>query len=269
VTICDQDYSTDIIERRWLSKKTFEIKLSRPASFTFKPGQRISLKHKKMERDYSLASSPDESHLKLCIRHVKKGVLSQELGDTQIGTRMSFAGPHGYFTFKDLQRPTVFIATGTGIAPFRSMVRSGISPDFLLHGVETTDDLYYSEEFQSAAESLITCRCICHRIAVISTCAGEGKWSAMLHCWSMSCLRALLFIPKPFIDGLVKSRKSKLFTSVFCIWYLVFSILAYRYCIIYFIPNTKHLMDSTFYESIFINHSTNYSALKNSDIRSR
>jgi len=157
VTICDQDYATDIIERCWLSKKTFEIKLSRPASFTFKSGQRISLKHKKMERDYSLASSPDESHLKLCIRYVKKGVLSQELGDTQIGTRISFAGPHGYFTFKSPQRPTVFIATGTGIAPFRSMVRCGIAPDFLLHGVETTDDLYYSEEFQSAAESYIPC----------------------------------------------------------------------------------------------------------------
>ena len=157
MTICDQDYSADIIERRWLSKKTFEIILNRPASFTFKPGQRISLKFKKMERDYSLASSPDESHLKLCIRHVKKGVLSQALGDTQIGTRISFAGPHGYFTYKDPQRPTVFIATGTGIAPFRSMVRSGTSPDFLLHGVETSEDLYYSEEFQSVAESYIPC----------------------------------------------------------------------------------------------------------------
>ena len=157
MTICDQDYSADIIERRWLSKKTFEIILNRPASFTFKPGQRISLKFKKMERDYSLASSPDESHLKLCIRHVKKGVLSQALGDTQIGTRISFAGPHGYFTYKDSQRPTVFIATGTGIAPFRSMVRSGTSPDFFLHGVETSEDLYYSEEFQSVAESYIPC----------------------------------------------------------------------------------------------------------------
>jgi len=53
-------------------------------------------------------------------------------------------------------------------------------------------------------------------------------------------------------DGLVKSRKSKLFTRVFCIWYLVFSILTYQYCIIYFIPNTKHSMNSTFYEFIKI-----------------
>lgn len=157
MTICDQDYSADIIERRWLSKKTFEIKLSRPAFFTFKPGQRISLKHKKMERDYSLASSPDESHLTLCIRYVEGGLLSQALGDTGIGTRLSFYGPHGYFTFKPSQRPTVLVASGTGIAPFRSMVRSGINPEFILHGVETSADLYYAEELEPASGSYIPC----------------------------------------------------------------------------------------------------------------
>ena len=32
MTICDQDYSADIVERRWLSKKTFEIKMIRDAT---------------------------------------------------------------------------------------------------------------------------------------------------------------------------------------------------------------------------------------------
>ena len=153
----EKDYSAEIIERGRLSKKTFEIKLHRPEAFNFKPGQRIILKYKNFERDYSLASSPDESYLTLCIRYVEGGLLSQAIGDAEIGTRLSFYGPHGYFTFKPSQRPTVLVASGTGIAPFRSMVRSGISPDFLLHGVETTDDLYYSEEFQSVAESYIPC----------------------------------------------------------------------------------------------------------------
>ena len=52
------------------------------------------------------------------------------------------------------------------------------------------------------------------------------------------------------VDNLVKSQKSSLFTRVFCIWCLVFSILTFLYSIIYFIPNTKHLMNSTFYEFI-------------------
>ena len=157
MTIREKDYTADIIAHRWLSKKTFEIKLNRPEAFNFNPGQRISLKHETVERDYSLASSPDEPHLTLCIRHVAGGLLSQLLGDAKTGSRISFYGPHGYFTFKPSERPAVLVASGTGIAPFRSMVRSGITPEFILHGVETSADLYYTDELQPAAVSYVPC----------------------------------------------------------------------------------------------------------------
>jgi NAD(P)H-flavin reductase len=157
VTICKKDYAAEIIAHRWLSKKTFEIKLRRPEAFNFKPGQRISLKHETIERDYSLASSPDEPHLTLCIRYIEAGLLSQRLGHAQSGTRVAFYGPHGYFTFKPSGRPAVLVASGTGIAPFRSMVRSGVTPEFILHGVETSADLYYAEELQPATGSYVPC----------------------------------------------------------------------------------------------------------------
>jgi len=131
--------------------------LSRPETFNFRPGQRISLKYENFERDYSLASSPEESHLTLCIRHVAGGQLSRVLGDAAKGTRFSFCGPRGYFTFKPSQRQAVLVASGTGIAPFRSMVRSGITPEFLLHGVETSAELYYAEELQAASGTYIPC----------------------------------------------------------------------------------------------------------------
>ena len=149
MTSGEKDYATEIIEQRWISKKTFEMILSRPETFNFRPGQRISLKYENFERDYSLASSPDESHLTLCIRYIEGGQLSRALGDAGKGTRFSFYGPHGYFTFKPSQRPAVLVASGTGIAPFRSMVCSGITPEFILHGVETSAELYYAEELQS------------------------------------------------------------------------------------------------------------------------
>ncbi|MFC1880722.1 ferredoxin--NADP reductase [Thermodesulfobacteriota bacterium] len=157
MTTIEKNYSAEIMEHRWLSKKTFEIKLRRPEAFNFKPGQRISLKYKNFERDYSLASSPDEAHLTLCIRYVAGGLLSQALRDAEIGTRLSFYGPHGYFTFKPSQRPTVLVASGTGIAPFRSMVCSGTAPEFILHGVETSADLYYSKELAPASGKYIPC----------------------------------------------------------------------------------------------------------------
>ena len=157
MTTSEKVYLTEIIGHRWLSNKTFEIKLRRPAAFSFKPGQRISLRYKDCERDYSLASSPDESDLVLCIRYVESGRLSHELGDARMETRLSFHGPHGYFTFKPSGRSTVWVASGTGIAPFRAMARSGMAPEILLHGVETPADLYYKNELQPIAGNYVPC----------------------------------------------------------------------------------------------------------------
>ena len=157
MTTSEKIYPTEIIDHRWLSNKTFEIKLGRPATFNFKPGQRISLNYKNADRDYSLASSPDESDIRLCIRYVKEGLLSRALGDAVKGTVLTFCGPHGYFTFKPSTRATIWVATGTGIAPFRSMARSGVAPDYLLHGVETASELYYTEELQPATGNYIPC----------------------------------------------------------------------------------------------------------------
>jgi len=157
VTTSVKEYATELIQHRWLSKKTFEIKLHRPAAFNFKPGQRINLRYENVERDYSLASSPDEPHLALCIRHVGGGILSPALGRAKIGTNLCINGPHGYFTFKPSARPAVLIASGTGIAPFRSMVGSGVAPDFILHGVETSAELYYAKDLQPASGNYIPC----------------------------------------------------------------------------------------------------------------
>ena len=51
--------------------------------------------------------------------------------------RPFFTGPHGYFTFRDFRLKPVFVATGTGIAPFVSMVRAGAKGFIVLHGVST------------------------------------------------------------------------------------------------------------------------------------
>ena len=68
--ISDKFYSTKLIERRWLSKKAFEIILARPPAFDFQSGQRIQLFHSNIDRDYSLISTPADGHLALCIRNV-------------------------------------------------------------------------------------------------------------------------------------------------------------------------------------------------------
>ncbi len=150
-------HSTKLLDRRWLSKKTIELKLVKPPLFNFNPGQRICLIHKSVERDYSLVSAPADTNLILCIRKVHEGILSSQLSEIPLGTRLHFTGPHGYFTFKPSPRPAVFVATGTGLAPFCSMVRSGINDITLLHGVSLAADLYYADLLRPAIKKYIAC----------------------------------------------------------------------------------------------------------------
>ena len=152
-----EHYSTQLLKRSWLSSKTFEIRLKKPPAFTFESGQRICLSHNNVARDYSLVCAPDDPDLVLCIRNVKGGVLSSELSTVPINSRIDFTGPDGYFVFKPSARPAVFVATGTGIAPFCSMVRAGVTEVMLIHGVATAADLYYASVFQSTVNRYIPC----------------------------------------------------------------------------------------------------------------
>lgn len=148
---------TQLLKRRWLSGKTFEIELAKPLSFEHKPGQRIGLIYNSVSREYSIVSAPAENELVLCIRQVAGGMLSPQLSRVSVGSRLDFTGPHGYFTFQPSPRPAIFIATGTGIAPFCSMARAGIEDFTLLHGVSVAEDLYYHSVFQSTAKRYIPC----------------------------------------------------------------------------------------------------------------
>ena len=152
-----ENYASELIERQWLSNKSFEITLSKPTSFEYMPGQCIRLVHDAIERDYSLVTTPTDPNLALCIRNIEGGILTSGLSNAPLGTRLNFNGPHGYFTFRPSARPAVFVATGTGSAPFVSMARSGVTGFTLLHGVSSRADMYYASVFQSTAENYIPC----------------------------------------------------------------------------------------------------------------
>jgi benzoate/toluate 1,2-dioxygenase reductase subunit len=152
-----EPFTTRVISRRRLSPKAFELILSKPPTFDFIAGQRICLKHGGAERDYSIVSAPDESEIRLCIRNVPGGLLSPQLAQAPAGMALTFTGAHGYFTFKASARQAVFVATGTGIAPFCSMAASGVRGFTLLHGVATSEDLHYRALIQPHAAAYRAC----------------------------------------------------------------------------------------------------------------
>lgn len=144
-------------ETRLLSAKTFEMRLARPEGFAFRAGQHIRLELQGLERDYSLTSGEEEAPLALCIRRLSRGALTPALASLEPGSEIAFSGPRGHFTFRPSERPAVFVATGTGIAPFAAMARSGARGFLLLHGVREPEDLYYEDLFRAAAREVVPC----------------------------------------------------------------------------------------------------------------
>jgi len=140
----------------------FEVEGAGP--FGFVPGQWLSLTHTKpdgeeLTRAYSIASPPDGNRFAFCLNRVQDGFMSNYLCNLAPGGTISGQGPFGNFILRPPLRDTLFIATGTGIAPFRSMLhwlladreRHQGKKFWLLFGSRTEKDIYYHEEFLQLA----------------------------------------------------------------------------------------------------------------------
>lgn len=150
-------YEIRIIRRRWLTEDTFLLDLERPAGFRFVGGQRIQLILEGEARDYSLIPGTAIDTLSLLIRRIPGGVLTRRLSRCPEGTRLRFQGPGGHFIFRKTPRAPVFIATGTGVAPFVAMCRQGVQGMTLLHGVRRTEDLYFRDLLEARADLYVPC----------------------------------------------------------------------------------------------------------------
>jgi ferredoxin-NADP reductase len=140
--------------------KHLEFEVAGDARFGFVPGQWLSMKHNKPDgeeitRAYSIASPPEGNRFALCLNRVQDGYMSNYLCDLEVGTEISGQGPFGDFILHPAPRDTIFIATGTGIAPFRSMLhwlfaehaRHQDKQYWLVFGSRYEKDIYYHDEF--------------------------------------------------------------------------------------------------------------------------
>ncbi len=126
----------------------------------FKAGQFVSFSEmlggKKIIRPYSIASLPDGNRFELCLNLVEEGIFSPFLFALQPGDAVEMGAPLGFFVIRNPEKEAVFIATGTGIAPFRSMAPDYLSrPEArqltLLFGIRYENSIYYRNDFESLA----------------------------------------------------------------------------------------------------------------------
>lgn len=119
------------IEDASATTRRFWIQIPELASFNFKPGQFVTLdlpiheKTNKRWRSYSIASAPDGTNIiELVIVLLEGGLGTTYLfNEIKVGSTITLRGPVGVFTLPEtLDKDLYLICTGTGIAPFRSMV---------------------------------------------------------------------------------------------------------------------------------------------------
>lgn len=154
IRILDETYNT----------RRFWIEVPDTDNFDFKPGQFVTLdlpiheKPNKRIRSYSIASWPDGTNVyELLIVLNPEGLGTPYLfNNVSVGSELTFRGAQGVFTLPDtLDRELFLICTGTGIAPFRSMVhfiKLHSIPSQKIHlifGSRTKKDLLYHEELKS------------------------------------------------------------------------------------------------------------------------
>ena len=125
----------------------------------FNPGQvvKIASDLTMPPRIYSICSGNDEPEIRVLFNVKEVGLLTPWLAGVIPGMKIWATKPYG--SFSDGKKPAWWIATGTGIAPFFSMFRSGISENkTLIHGVRQLSQFYFEDELEWAmGERYIRC----------------------------------------------------------------------------------------------------------------
>jgi ferredoxin--NADP+ reductase len=127
----------------------------------FKAGQHLvaGLMNTKDSREYSIYSGTNDENLEILVREVEDGDVSKKLRKLTKGDTVEINGPYGFFMYNATPpefKKFFFIASGTGIAPFHSFIKSFPNADYkVVHGIRTADEMYGKEDYKEG--SYIAC----------------------------------------------------------------------------------------------------------------
>jgi len=159
-------YHIRCLYNRVIAKDIYEFAFEKPEGFSFKAGQFVlfDVAHKDNPADiqtraFSIASSPHEKELLFVAKMKEGGRASIWIADVlKEGMEARIQGPFGNFKLDtETDKEYVFIATSTGVAPFRSQILEALDRGDtrrmdLVYGVRTQEDLFWREQFHELAQ---------------------------------------------------------------------------------------------------------------------
>jgi ferredoxin--NADP+ reductase len=127
--------------------------------FDFKPGEvlKIAIDNNHAPRIYSICSGNKEREVRILFNIKDDGFLTPKLSAMIPGEQILVSKPYG--SFLGTQEKAWWIATGTGIAPFYSMIKSGLTNNKkIIHGVSHLNQFYFEDELEEALdENYVRC----------------------------------------------------------------------------------------------------------------
>ena len=156
-----QEKQYKILKKKDLTEATFILGFEKNG-MRFEPGQHV-LAGKAGDihfREYSIYSGTEDEHLEILVKEIIDGQVSKTLKNLNAGDVVEIQGPLGFFTIDEelLNNKTkfLFIASGTGVSPFHSMIKSYEELDYtLLHGIRHSNEAYGQEDYDE--NRYITC----------------------------------------------------------------------------------------------------------------
>jgi len=152
-----------VLELRHLTPSAYVLKFERGA-FDFQAGQYISLgpEGNGEMREYSIYSGEPDDFIEVLIKEVEEGLVSKQLKQLTPGSKVKMGGPYGFFTLNReiiQNRYLLMIASGTGIAPYHSYIRSYAGLNYtIVHGVRYGNEAYEKDHYSQDRYILCTSR---------------------------------------------------------------------------------------------------------------
>ena len=152
-----------VLSVRDITSETFVVRMERKG-LQFQTGQFITVRDVRTgeRREYSVYSGESDDYLEILVREVRGGKVSGKLKRLRFGDQLEVEGPFGFFKFHPgvfVPPDFLFIATGTGISPFHSFVRTHPGMDYrLVHGVRYANEAYDHTDFDPQRVVLCTSR---------------------------------------------------------------------------------------------------------------
>ena len=150
------------LSKKVLSKDVYEFTFGckDPQNYDFLPGQYLILIFSKddkiIRKFYSISSSNKiKDKIEFVVKIIENGLGSMYLSNLKEGEEVEFQGPAGLFFLKENEKQKILVATGTGIAPMISIIKTHVQDRknkfILLWGLRKKEDIYYNDLLQSTA----------------------------------------------------------------------------------------------------------------------